>query len=194
MAGCKKSGTEPAEDKSQTTSSAAVDSIIVDTNIVDPNIADSNFPSFLAGVWTTDTAKWIFRFEPDGEISKFRHFVGMDFDVAKGSLREDWHVGAEAFYVLGICETQYHPESREFSVMVNIDHYTITFPGREDLAMEGKFEDYLTGTVSEDGNEWNPTWINKSLIIGSGESEPEPEKIKFYKVSRDKEDMDFDQL
>jgi len=142
------------------------------------------FPAFLVGSWRTDTAgaRWIFTFEADGRISKMRHFIGADFDVAEGGLIEPWRNNAEAAYFLGPCNAVYKPESRELTVTIIIEHYTIEFPNGK---MEGSFRDHLTGPVSQDGKTWRATWKNESEVTGSGTSTPPPEKLLFTKIETD---------
>jgi len=140
---------------------------------------DDTFPEFLVGTWKPDKSRWVLTFEPDGHISKMRHSVGMEFDVAEGGLVEQWRNNAEAIYVLGSCEAQYNPETRELSVTVVIEHCIINFP---DGSIEGNFHDYLTGRVLEDGMTWNATWTSTGEIIGGGLSSSAPKQLTFTKV------------
>lgn len=140
---------------------------------------DNTFPQFLVGTWQPDESRWVFTFEADGRISKMKHFVGMEFDVAEGGLVEQWRNNAEAIYALGPCEAQYNPKTCELSVTIVIEHYIISFPNG---SMEGNFHDYLTGRVSEDAMTWNASWTSTSEIFGSGSSTVGPEQLTFTKV------------
>jgi hypothetical protein len=142
---------------------------------------DSSFPEFLVGTWQPDESRWVLTFEPDGRISKMRHFGGMEFDVAEGGLVEQWRNNAEAIYALGPCEARYNPDIRELSVTVVIEHYVVNFPNG---SMEGNFHEYLTGPVSEDGVTWNATWTSTGEIIGAGSSSSGPKQLTFTKVDR----------
>lgn len=146
-------------------------------------IKDSGeFPDFLVGTWQPNKSKWVFTFEPDGRISKIRHFVGMEFDVAEGGLVEQWRGSIEAIYVLETCEARYNPETRELRVTVVVDPFIMNFI---DGSMEGSFHDYLTGRVSQDGTTWNVTWTSTSEIIGGGSIDPNkvvPKQLTFRKV------------
>jgi hypothetical protein len=138
------------------------------------------FPDFLVGKWIADPngeVKWAFIFEADGSILKFRHFVGMDFVVAEGGLTEPWKGTAEATYGLGPCYTEYDPNSRNLSVVINIDNYIITFP---DGSMEGSFHDTLSGPVGEDGSTWAATW-NNITMLGGKEGKEKPREVLFQK-------------
>lgn len=146
---------------------------------------DKTFPEFLVGTWRPDKSRWVLTFEPDSHISKMRHSVGMEFDVAEGGLVEQGRNNAEAIYVLGPCEAQYNPETRELSVTVVIEHYVINFPNG---SMEGSFHDYLTGRVSEDGLAWNASWTSTGEIIGGGSSTTGPKGLTFTKVMDNVED------
>lgn len=154
----------------------------VSGNVEEAGLSDNNFPGFLVGSWMPrkdDNNRWIFTFTEDGSISKFRHFVGMEFDVSKGGLVENWHGGAEAMYGLGQCEAKYDEQTRQLTVTIVIEDYLIKFP---DGSMEGSFHDYLSGPVSEDGTTWKASWTAKSEIIGSGVSQTGPKILTFTKI------------
>ncbi len=141
---------------------------------------NKQFPAFLAGTWEPNESKWIFTFEPNGTISKFQHFVGMEFIVAQGGLVEPWRNDAEAIYSLGPCEASYEPKTRQLSVKIVIEHYVIKFING---SMEGSFHDTLVGPVSEDGKIWNASWISTCEITGHGTDTMKPKMLIFTKVS-----------
>lgn len=150
----------------------------------DPNnLHGGSFPAHLAGVWKTDQARWIFTLDSKGQISKMRHFVGMVIDVPEGGLTEEWKDGATATYFLGPCYTEYDPQTRQLSIIVNIDRYIIEFLNG---TMEGSYRDHLVGPVSEDGLTWKPLWNSTSEIIGQAFDTIEPKQLTFTKVT-DKE-------
>ncbi len=160
--------------------------IFTETKNGNISIVDNNFPDFVVGTWKVvegDKTRWIFTFESDGTISKFRHFAGMDFTVADGTFAEPWRGGGKAVYNLGPCTAEYDSKTRHLAVTIIIKHYEITFPNG---SMEGTFCDYLGGYISEDGQVWKADWMNQSEIFGSGKDEfDEPKRIMFEKVTED---------
>lgn len=144
---------------------------------------DQKFPEFLMGTWQTDKSKWRFTFEPDGRISRLTHYGGMEFDVEKGFLTENWRGSIEANFFLGPCEAKYDPESRQLSVTVVIENYVIDECGVE--LMEGNFHDQLTGSISEDGKNWQVTWTGKAEIAGRIDNR-KPSELIFTKASGEK--------
>jgi hypothetical protein len=130
------------------------------------------FPEFLVGTWEANNARWILTFEPDGSISSFTHFVGMDINVDDGGLIEQWRKGSVATYILGPCEAEYTPATRQLDVTIIIKHFNIDFPNGQ---MKGNFVDYLRGPVSEDGKQWTVDWLSYCTIEEA--IPPDPNKI-----------------
>ena len=140
---------------------------------------EQKFPDFLVGTWQTDKSKWRFTFEPSGRISRFTHFGGMEFDVEKGFLTEKWRGTIEANYFLGPCEAKYDPESRQLTLKIVIENYVIDNGGVSML--EGNFHDQLTGTISEDGKNWQVRWTGKGEVVGGGLDNRKPVELAFTK-------------
>lgn len=140
------------------------------------------FPEFLVGTWHPDDSRWIFTFAADGTITKMQHFGGMEFNVAEGGLVEPWLNGAKATYILGPCRADYNPQTRQLSLEIIIEYYIINF---QDGSMEGNFQDYLIGPVSEDGLTWKADWTSYGEVIGVGKTDPNkvvPKKLVFTKA------------
>lgn len=153
----------------------------------------SQFPQFLVGSWKPrpeDNNRWVFTFQEDGSISKFRHFVGMEFVVAEGGLIEPWRGDAEAVFGLGPCTAEYNHESGVLTVTIVIENYMITFPNG---TMEGSFRDCLTGPVSEDGLTWQAEWTSKSEIFDGGSGETTIPLV-FTKIAEDTNKQDESEL
>lgn len=150
------------------------------------NVSDTKeqkFPEFLVGTWQTDKSKWRFTFEPDGRISRLTHYGGMEFDVEKGFLTEKLRGNIEANFFLGPCEAKYDPDSRQLTVKVVIENFVLDDGVN---AVEGNFHDQLTGTISEDGKNWQVTWTGKAEIAGRIDTH-KPVELIFTKVSDEKE-------
>ena len=132
-----------------------------------------SFPDFLVGTWKADNAQWIFHFEPDGRISSFRHYAGMNVDVSEGGASEEWPNGTIAAYFLGPCEANYTPATRQLNVSIIIEYFYIDYPtGR----VTGSFSDYLRGPVSQNGKKWKARWLSYLTIDGA--EPPDPNKIR----------------
>lgn len=152
---------------------------VLSDSVLSARAEETEFPEFLVGTWRSNESRWVLTLEPDGSISKMKHFGGMEFDVAEGGLVEHWRDNAEAIYALGPCEAEYESQTRELTVTIVIEHYIINF---SDGSLEGSFYDYLTGPISEDGLTWNASWTSRGEIIGSGSSTVGPKKLTFTKV------------
>lgn len=150
------------------------------------NLDDNEFPEYLVGTWIpvdNNEVRWIFTFEEDGTISKFRHFMGMDFIVEQGGFEEPWKNNGRAIYDLGPCEAQYDYKTRQLEVVIVVERFQIIFPGD---SMEGSFNDYITGDISEDGLTWNAQWAYRTEVLGADIDEPEePISVTFVKVAAD---------
>ena len=140
---------------------------------LEPKDSGNVFPEFLAGTWEADKARWILTFEPDGSISSFRHYVGMDINVSEGGLREEWRNNIIASYVLKTCEAVYIPETRRLEVTVIIDPFNVSTVNDE---LIGTFVDYLKGPISKDGKKWKVSWLSYGTIVGA--KQPDPNTIK----------------
>lgn len=143
------------------------------------------FPVFLVGTWLSDESNWVFKFEPDGSISKMRHFIGATFIVEEGGLTEEGRGGMEATYILGPCETDYDADTRQLKVDVAIEYYILKF---DNGSMEGTFYDTLTGVISQDGEKWFVSWISIGEIFGGDSMDKDkvvPKELTFIKTADD---------
>jgi len=131
------------------------------------------FPDFLVGTWKSNKTRWVFNFEPDGSISSFNHFVGMEIDVSEGGLSEKGRDEVISAYFLGPCKATYTPATRQLDVTIIIEHFYFDFP---DGQMTGSFVDYLRGPVSQNGKRWTVSWLSYCTIDGA--TPPDPNKIK----------------
>ncbi len=135
------------------------------------------FPESMVGVWEAESSnisKWGIKFEPDGSIKKIIHTVAGPVNVPEGGVhaeRED--DGSYYIFVLGPCEARYIPETRMVKVKIIVDYFIMKLPAG---TVEGRFEDYFEGPVSEDGKTWKAEWLNFSWIVGA--VAPEPDLIK----------------
>ncbi|MBW8042534.1 MAG: hypothetical protein FVQ85_21410 [Planctomycetes bacterium] len=130
---------------------------------------DKQFPEFLVGVWTSDQFNWVFKFERDGSISKFQHTMGMKMNVAEGGLYEEGTEDSSGVYVLGPCEADYDPQTRQLKVMIILEHFRMELPMG---VVEGSSKDYFSGPVSEDGKFWRAKWLNYGTIEGADPPDP----------------------
>lgn len=137
------------------------------------NRLDTNeFPDYLVGTWQPipeNKNRWRFTFEPDGTISKFRHFIGMEIAAGEDSIVETGPTGAKAVYNMGPCTAEYNKQTRELTVIVIMEGYMYEFPNG---SMEGNMNDYLIGNVSKDGSTWEANWVNYTQMYGSETTEP----------------------
>lgn len=141
--------------------------------------ADPGFPPYLAGRWESDEKnRWIFVITPQGEVPKFRHFMGFDVVTAEGGLTEEWRSGGQATYILGPCYAEFDHETNQMTVKIVIEQFIIQFPNG---SMEGKFEDTLKGPVSEDGMFWDVTWDNTTTLYAT-EDKPEEKNTETRKL------------
>ena len=108
---------------------------------------DKQFPEFLVGIWQSDQFNWGFKFERDGSISKLKHTMGMMINVEEGGLYEEGTEGSTGVYVLGPCEADYEPQTRQLKVTIILDHFRMELPVG---VLEGNSKDYFSGPVSED--------------------------------------------
>ena len=115
------------------------------------------FPEFLVGQWKADQYNWAFKFEPDGSISSIVHNIwALEIDLDEGGFyTEGPDENSYAVFIMGPCEADYNPATRELSVKIIMDRYEIKLPVG---SLEGRSEDYFDGPVSKDGMKWNVRW------------------------------------
>ncbi|MHC4692933.1 MAG: hypothetical protein ACYS67_09335 [Planctomycetota bacterium] len=130
---------------------------------------DKQFPDFLVGVWKSDHSNWGFKFEGDGSISKLEHSLGLMMKVEEGVLYEEGIEGSTGVYILGPCEADYDPQTRELKVMIILEYFRMEMPIG---VLEGSSKDYFSGPVSEDGKVWRVKWLNYSLLEGADRPDP----------------------
>ncbi len=130
---------------------------------------DKEFPEFLVGVWKSDQFNWGFKFERDGSISKLEHTMGMQINVEEGGLYEEGTEGSTGVYVLGPCEADYDPQTRQLKVKIILEHFRMEIPVG---VVEGNSKDYFSGPVSEDGKVWRANWLNYGWIEGADRPDP----------------------
>lgn len=144
------------------------------------------FPDFLVGVWEVKTGrykdKWGFKFEPDGSILRIIYAAEGPVYLAEGesygeATSED---GEDAYYfvTMGSCEARYTPETRMLKVQIVMEHMLKLSPGE----LEGRVEDYLEGTVSEDGRIWKADWLKYGWFKDTVPPAPDPNVIKAHSV------------
>ncbi len=126
----------------------------------------SVFPEFLVGTWKADRYDWAFKFEPDGSISHLVHMLwALRIDVKEGGVYvKSKFEDSYAVFVIGPCEADYNPTTRELSVKIIMDYYEIKTPVG---SLEGRSEDYFQGPVSEDGKTWKVEWRNYGYLDGA---------------------------
>ena len=127
---------------------------------------NGGFPEFLAGTWKADKHDWQISFEDDGNISSIVHFVWtLPIDINEGGFFvEGPDEGTHALFVMGPCEAEYDGKTRELSVKIILDHYSIKLPHG---TLEGKSHDFFEGPVSEDGKTWKAGWKNYGWLEGA---------------------------
>lgn len=154
-----------------------------------PNKTAANvLPEYLVGIWhakINDEQEWGFKLESDGSISKMDHAWAGRINVTEGGVYDEGPgEGTFALFVMGPCEADYGPQTRQLDVKIIIDHYLMKLPNGE---LEGKQEDYFRGKVSEDGKTWNVEWVSYSWLKGAVDPDIEaidaaPEKLVFTKL------------
>lgn len=115
------------------------------------------FPKFLVGTWKANRLDWAISFESDGSISSIVHTLwALPLSIDEGGFYVEGKMpGTYALFVLGECESDYNPTTRQLSAKINLEAYEIKMPN--DI-FRGKSEDYFEGPVSEDGTTWNVRW------------------------------------
>jgi len=150
------------------------------------NGKDVEFPEFLVGTWKADEYNWLFKFEPDGSISKLVHLLwALEINMNEGGYAiEGPDEGTYAFFMMGPCETSYDSSSRELKVSILMDRYEMKLPGG---TLSGKSEDHFSGTISEDGLTWYTKWRNYGYLDGADDPDIEyintnPVPLTFTKI------------
>ncbi len=113
------------------------------------------FPSSLAGTWTSDKEGWELVFEPNGTISSAVVTFGRVRVVPAKITKEPMILGGEGIYHPGEWVVAYSPESRMLTVTIVLDRIHVRL-GKSQL--EGSSKDVFVGQVSEDGSEWIAEW------------------------------------
>ncbi|UCE99198.1 MAG: hypothetical protein JSV82_08510 [Planctomycetota bacterium] len=132
---------------------------------------DGRFPEFLTGgIWKQDKQyNWMFKFKPDGTLSKLRHTLNVYIAVDEGGTFIEGDDDYYAFFVLGPCDVEYNPSTRELNVTVILEHFTMKLPIG---TIEGSSRDYFSGIVSEDGMTWEADWLSYNETVGADTQDP----------------------
>jgi len=144
-------------------------------------------PPEVAGIWKAkdQDQEWAIKVERDGSISKVYHPIVGPIRVAEGGANmEGPDEGTFAVFVMGKCQTEYHPSGRILKATVNLDSYHFKLPQGE---LQGRTEDYFEGPVSSDGSTWTAQWRQYGYLDGAAKPDREsidanPVKIVFQKV------------
>ena len=134
----------------------------------------TDLPKEIAGKWVADNSRWIFEISDEGELTKIRHFVGMEIDMREGLLVEKLGDEGEATYILGPSEVKYDPKNQELSVKVTIQYFQMIWPNG---GMRGSFEDILVGKINFNGFKWYPRWKSQSTIWSDEQNESDAVSI-----------------
>lgn len=144
------------------------------------------FPEFLAGTWKADNHKWQITFEGDGRITSIVHYIwNLPIDINEGGFfTEGPDEGTHALFIIGPCEAEYKENTRELSVKIILDHYSIKLPQG---TLEGKSHDFFEGPVSEDGKTWKTgwkhyIWLEDAAPPDADEIEANPVPLVFTKI------------
>ncbi|MHC4455508.1 MAG: hypothetical protein ACYS0I_00210 [Planctomycetota bacterium] len=144
---------------------------------------EEHFPKFLVGTWKTDDGKWELTFDYDGSITSMRHyFVSIPIDVAEGGVYEPLGGDFYGFYILGPCQADYNPDTRELNVRIIIDYFRLEVPAG---VSEGTMTDRFDGPISENGRRWNVSWVNHVQFVDVDYLDPNaipPKSLTFTKV------------
>jgi len=155
-------------------------------------VGSSEFPECLVGVWEANYFGWVFKFESDGTIKKLRHMIvrHVNLDEDEGVVNMTGPEGGTALFVMGRCETDYHPRSRTLDVTVFLDSYEMVLANG---VLKGRCEDYFTGQISQDCTTWNVEWRPYGYLEGATPPDPNiveanPEPLVFTKLDFSKKD------
>jgi hypothetical protein len=119
-----------------------------------------HFPEVMTGLWEGGTAKskWAFEFQTDGTIFRMNHAMAGEVDLSEGGAHIEGGAGpVSTEFLLGPCQAEYDPDTREVTIEVIVDYYKIQSLG---TALEGSQSDLFKGPVSEDGKTWNAEWLS----------------------------------
>lgn len=143
-------------------------------------------PEFLVGKWKADRHDWVFTFELGGRISSIVHDIwALPIDLEEGGYYiEGPDPNTYAVFIMGPCEIEYEPATRELSVKIIMDMYEIKTPAG---TLSGRREDYFDGPVSEDGRTWHARWRAYEYLEGAAPPDIDyvdahPESLVFTKV------------
>jgi hypothetical protein len=144
------------------------------------------FPKFLAGTWKADRFIWQIEFATDGQMLSVVYVTWSEkIDLKQGYIYDEGkEEGDYAYFVLGPCEGTYNPATRELKVKLNMKEYEIRLAG---VSLKGRSDDYIEGTISEDGTKWEADWRGYSYLEGAALPDvnyinENPEKIVFSKI------------
>ena len=126
-------------------------------------VDDGQFPEFLVGRW--DATIGVYRqiiFAADGSISAVGVSVGIPGAeparlIPNETTVVEMETGSQNTVKLGECVAGYSPETRELIVFIDVEHLRMVYG--PDLIVEGSRKDVYLGTVSEDGETWEASWV-----------------------------------
>jgi len=124
----------------------------------------AELPEFLVGVWKAqvELVHWSFNLERDGTIAQLTHAFGGEMVPDEGGVYvEGVTPETYAVFVLGPCKSEYDTNTRELSVDIVLDYYSMTTPEGE---VKGKGRDLFKGIVSEDGKSWKVRWTSEGWL------------------------------
>jgi hypothetical protein len=150
--------------------------------------AGGKFPEFLAGTWKADNLIWQIEFGTDGQILSVVYVLWNEkIDLKQGYIYDEGkEKDSYAYFVLGPCGGTYNPATRELKVKLTMQEYEIRV--LPDASLKGRSEDYIEGTISEDGTKWNANWrsygyMEKAALPDINDINEHPEKVIFSKIS-----------
>jgi len=140
------------------------------------------FPSFAAGTWQQRDGTWKIVIEPNGVVSSVVIPL-METEVKPHHTTEvEMRDGSTSTFTGGDFVAECNPITRELSVIAETKEFNIRFL---DNRLDGNRLDSFSGPVSEDGEVWEPNWIE---VFDYGPNFPQdendiyPEPVVFDKV------------
>lgn len=111
----------------------------------------------IAGIWKTfEDRPWIITLAEDGKVTDIVRSDGLHFVIADGFIEYKPADNIYAKYVFGPCMWDYDPASRRLDVILSVDDMVVRTDQQE---LKCSFIDEFSGTLSEDGTTWTPTWV-----------------------------------
>lgn len=121
-----------------------------------PEEANNAAPQ-VAGIWKTfEDHPWQLTLSEDGKVTDIVRFDGLHFVISEGFIEYKPAENIYAKYVFGPCMWNYDPASRRLDVILTIDDMVVQ---TDQQGFKCSFTDEFSGTLSEDGTTWTPTWI-----------------------------------